>query len=150
MLAHQNGPPSERPPQRWRAGGFRNAAEASLDRPNRPSRKLDFAQAGHDLRAEQFDGAVPRVKAKTQIEDDVIDAEFDKLPDLIHDVFRTSCDEGTLQILCRSKRTRSRLHSELLFIGFREQSVEVDLLIGRLSVLGTPYTYHWHKAPAET
>src|SRR5438093_2890256 len=97
--------------------------------------RLDFAQARHDLRAEKVDGTVPLVKPEAQIENDMIDADFDKLPDLIHDVLWTSGDEGTLQIFCRSKRTRSGLHPEFLLVGVREQSVEVDLFNGCLAVL---------------
>src|SRR2546428_7199919 len=65
----------------------------------------------------------------------MIDADFEKFPDLIDDVLRTSGDEGTLQIFRRSKRTRSGLHPEFLLVGVREQSVEVDLFNGRLAVL---------------
>src|SRR3989442_1503411 len=133
--ARQNASASEGPPLKWRAGGFRSAAEASLARPRRPNRGLDFAQARHDLRAEKLNGTVPLVKPKPQIENDMIDADFEKFPDLIHDVLRTSGDEGTLQIFCRSKRTRSGLHPEFLLVGVREQSVEVDLFNGCLAVL---------------
>src|SRR5437773_1937447 len=97
--------------------------------------RLDFAQAWHDLRAEKLNGTVPLVKAKPQIENDMIDADFEKFSDLIDDVLRTSSDEGTLQIFRRSKRTRSGLHPEFLLVGVREQSVEVDLFNGCLAVL---------------
>src|SRR5262245_12824605 len=97
--------------------------------------RLDFAQARHDLRAEKVDGTIPLVKPEAQIENDMIDADFDKLPHLIHDVLRTSGDEGPLQIFRRSKRTRSGLHPYFLFVGVREQSVEVDLFNGCLAVL---------------
>src|SRR5947208_12018865 len=113
MPRRQNGPASEQPPPHWRAGGFRNGAEASSGRPSRlsrPGRCLNFAKARHDLRAEKLDGTVPILEPKAQIENNMIDADFEKLPDFIHDVLRTSGNERTFQIFGRFKRTRSRLH----------------------------------------
>src|SRR5262245_46320535 len=131
MPARQNEPASERPRPHWRAGGFRTAAEASSDR---PSRRLDFAQARHDLRAEKLDGTVPILKPKAQIENDMIDAAFEKLPDFIHDVLRTSSDERALQIFGRFKGTRSRLHPEFLLVRVREQPLKVHLFDRCLAV----------------
>src|SRR5438093_8616777 len=101
MPRRQNGPASEPPPPRWPAGGFRNGAEASSGRPSRPGRCLNFAKARHDLRAEKLDGTVPILEPKAQIENNMIDADFEKLPDFIHDVLRTSSDERALQIFGR-------------------------------------------------